>query len=420
MNDSIKLSLLKVIILFICLLFMLFILPYTYSRYESASSTEITTGVAYYILDTVPISENIRLDSLVPSADPYVFNFTISNNDGVNRLETVLSYDLTLRTTTNLPLELELYMNEDFASPYATQLVSEDVVQDEYGTYFRTFSAPTAYFNYFYDETNVYTLVVYFPKEFNSFEYQGILESLELTIDSKQVIDSELIVLDNRVIHLDASSIEGLSNNDAVSVWPDLSGNGNNAIQSTGLNRPVFLENVMNGLPVIRYSGNTHMSILDSPELRVNPEMTIFAVVNLNSRTTGTNNIRTITSKESSWNDRNWWLVHWDNHWVFRQSSTGSENLISDSVSSLEPTIIGISANGDEMKMFIDGIEQSTSISYNSFDTQNSLVGIGRQGDSTNRNWVGDIAEIIIYDSALTDNERQSVESYLGNKWLGW
>ena len=38
---------------------------------------------------------------------------------------------------------------------------------------------------------NDYQLVISFPKEYDSFEYQGIVEGIKIVIESKQVIDED-------------------------------------------------------------------------------------------------------------------------------------------------------------------------------------------------------------------------------------
>lgn len=37
------------------------------------------------------------------------------------------------------------------------------------------------------DEENIYQLVISFPLEYNSYDYQGIVEGIKIIIESKQV-----------------------------------------------------------------------------------------------------------------------------------------------------------------------------------------------------------------------------------------
>ena len=178
----------------LCLTFLIIILniPSTWSKYTSNSSSDVKTDVAFYIVKTDYKTEEILLDEIVPREEPYVYTFEVSNNDGKNRTETNLSYDLSIRTTTNLPLEYELYLNEDYKdSGASTIFTSDNTEQDSDSTYFRNFKTDTKYFSYLYDEKNTYQLVVRFPKDYIDYKYQDIYESIEITIKSKQIVKSD-------------------------------------------------------------------------------------------------------------------------------------------------------------------------------------------------------------------------------------
>jgi hypothetical protein len=127
---------------------------------------------------------NMSLDSLLPGATPYVYNFSISNNDGTNRTDTKLEYDLKIKTTTNLPLDYKLYINGG-----NTNIISSDVIsQDSDGTYFRVMTTDEKNFGFASNETNVYKLVVSFDSKYNNITYQNIMESIEIDVSSKQII----------------------------------------------------------------------------------------------------------------------------------------------------------------------------------------------------------------------------------------
>lgn len=175
--------------LLLIFLMLLIILPMSYSRYESVATSNTNAPVAYYILDAGYQYLNVKIPNLVPSVNPYVYNFTISNNDGTNRAETLLEYDLTVKTTTNLQLDYELYLNESYMNPLSTDIINNtNIVQDEHDTYFKEMTTNTEYFTYQYDETNSYTLLIYFPTTYSSHIYQDIIESIFLIIESKQII----------------------------------------------------------------------------------------------------------------------------------------------------------------------------------------------------------------------------------------
>lgn len=58
------------------------------------------------------------------------------------------------------------------------------------------------------------------------------------------------------VVALMADLLTGLSNNDPVTTWTDFSGNGNSPTQAIADNKPLYIANVLNGLPIIRGDGS--------------------------------------------------------------------------------------------------------------------------------------------------------------------
>ena len=179
----------KIIIMLVLVFILVKIISYTISRYESITSSSADLDAAYYILDEDYQTMNVNLGLLVPRNDPYIYTFVIANNDGTNRTDTNMQYDLTIRTTTNLPLQIELYKNENYNDIGSQSIIDETTIeQDEHLTYFKIFTTPTNYFGYTVNEQNTYNLVVYFPSIYNSINYQDIIENIELQIESKQII----------------------------------------------------------------------------------------------------------------------------------------------------------------------------------------------------------------------------------------
>lgn len=180
----------KLVLLLIGFVVILRIFTLVLSRYESESNSVANVDIAFYLLKEDYKQMSLNLASITPRNDEYVFTFSIGNQDGTKVAETDLEYDLTLRTTTNLPLTYELYMNEeDYTSANAVNIIQENTVsKDDYDTYFRTMTTEkqSLYFNT--PTTNVYKLVVHFPAQYNTENYQDIIEALEIKVEAKQII----------------------------------------------------------------------------------------------------------------------------------------------------------------------------------------------------------------------------------------
>ena len=169
------------------------ILPKVFSRYQSSANSNSDIDVAFYIINAEYQSQNVVLSKLKPSNDPYLVNFTVSNNDGTNRLGVDATYDLKIVTTTNLPLSYELYKNQTYNTNGATNVISSttSIAADEDGTYFKTMVAPSETFSFQSNQTYSYQLVIYFPTEYMSYNYQDIVESIEIVVDSKQILEDD-------------------------------------------------------------------------------------------------------------------------------------------------------------------------------------------------------------------------------------
>ena len=96
-----------------------------------------------------------------------------------------------VRTTTNLPLTFELYRNENHDAAGAVNLFSSPrVVQDEDGAWYNIYE-PEGVYEMLYSEpiTDVYTLVINFPKVYSSnVVYADSIENIEVMIKSKQMV----------------------------------------------------------------------------------------------------------------------------------------------------------------------------------------------------------------------------------------
>ena len=180
----------RLTIAIIILAILLFIVPITYSRFQSTRTPNTEIETAFYIIDSNYETKSVHLDDLVPSDTPYTYNFTVANNNGTDRAETDIEYTIEITSTTNLPLTYALYLNQEYTDEDSTNIIINDTTQpDEYGTYFKKMVTESKKFSHLKDESNSYQMTVVFPKEYEYFEYQGIIEGIIVTVKSKQVIE---------------------------------------------------------------------------------------------------------------------------------------------------------------------------------------------------------------------------------------
>lgn len=178
----------KLIILVLCFLIIARIFVLVLSKYESISNSYANVDIAFYLLKEDFQTMTLNLASILPQNNAYTFEFSIGNQAGEDIAEVDLEYELTLRTTTNLPLTYELYMNQSYTDQGGINIIKENTVNlDEDGTYFRTMTTDKITLKYTEGKTNLYQLVVYFPENYNQENYQDIIELIEINVNGQQV-----------------------------------------------------------------------------------------------------------------------------------------------------------------------------------------------------------------------------------------
>ena len=183
--------LLFVFLLFFFLFLAFYLLRIAYARYEVRSKINSNIDKALYIFEDDKLDFNLEPEGIIPSSEPYVFRFSVSNFMAGKHSDVDLSYELKLRTTTNLPINIAIYRNELPESSGAVNLFqSASVEQDEDGAWYRLYDAGEEFeMDYVDDVTDIYTLVITFPEIYsNDIVYANYIESIEVMLDSKQII----------------------------------------------------------------------------------------------------------------------------------------------------------------------------------------------------------------------------------------
>ncbi len=179
------------VLLFGTLFFAFFLLRVAYSRYEVHSQIYSNIDKALYIFKGEDLNFNLDPDGIVPRNETYTYRFSVSNFDDSNDSDVDLTYSVSIRTTTNLPISVQLYRNELPTAQGATNILSAvRQVQDADNTWYRVYDVPGEYTMLYENRiTDVYTMVISFPAVYKTdLVYADYIENIEVSLKSKQMV----------------------------------------------------------------------------------------------------------------------------------------------------------------------------------------------------------------------------------------
>ncbi len=207
----------------------------------------------------------------------------------------------------------------------------------------------------------------------------------------------------------------------SVSLWQDQSGNGRDAQQGVSTYQPSFLLNGSNFNPTFHYT-NHFLDVPYSSALNGN-DLTVFAVVHQD----GGSSYRSPWTTRDDYPQRGHIMYYEGGRYKYwnGEGSGWSQLLTADTTGAYEILTarsidVSTTVSRIEKKVFLQGTQiGATSTSNFSPNTiQPFRVGKGATEKVEGAYpWSGDISEIIVYANALSDLERNRVESYLAIKY---
>ena len=220
---------------------------------------------------------------------------------------------------------------------------------------------------------------------------------------------NDSIPSDIRKFHLfNLSSIPGLTlwlkadtgvthSDSAVSVWEDQSGNDKNALQTDSTKQPLFIDNALSGKPALKFDGVNDILLVDSSAM----VGSIFVVANWGGGGSTFPEYNGILTEQTGGVSS-----------MLFMGSGGATNLYTGGFFGSNFRVNGI------LSLDLSPLERYNIIyGFSGSPVLFSNFVIGDDRTSGNRYWNGNIAEIIIYDTALTDSLRNLVEQYLRHKY---
>ena len=190
---------------------------------------------------------------------------------------------------------------------------------------------------------------------------------------------------------------------DAVYGWYDKSGNGWRAIQTSGTLKPIYKTGIINGLPVLRFDGSDDYMNLG---LYLERPYTVFLVHV--KKGAGGGNARAVAGSG------NWFMGSGAGYYRhFAGSDYVSNNVLAETVDAPK---LGTARNTGAANGSTYWIDQADITSQpNAIGVCGSMaVGSGPGGGDY---YNGDVAEVLVYDTALSPADRQLVWDYLGPKY---
>ncbi len=210
------------------------------------------------------------------------------------------------------------------------------------------------------------------------------------------------------VLWLKADAITGLSDGDPITTWVDQSGEGNDAT-ATGTTRPSYQTNELNGLPVARFDGVSDVMQIGSPLTLAHP-YTIFYVGKYNS--VDDTQLRRIIASFTV----NWLMGPYQGVWQwYSGDGSGFADPGPDATDGAW-VIHAVRADTASGTHFVwDLITETAPFSAARATPDavgNIALGGGEPADS-------DVAEVVVYDTELSDGDRDAVVAYFREKWAG-
>ena len=216
---------------------------------------------------------------------------------------------------------------------------------------------------------------------------------------------------------LDASQITGLNDGDAVGTWADLSGNGNDATQATGSKKPTFQTNEINARPVVRGDGVDDL-LACSTQVIPNSNCSVFVVLKAVTSGGGTYTERSFGNGDGAGTGGLLLLSgpqSGQDYLVVRNATVGPDIVMSGTIVFGVFYKYSIVMGAANTEAWVNGTSRGTS-TLTSLTSSGNPLQLFCDGNSILCGNV-DIAEFLVYDTALSTANRQLIEAYFAAKY---
>jgi hypothetical protein len=221
------------------------------------------------------------------------------------------------------------------------------------------------------------------------------------------------------VLWLDASDLSTVddgepADNAQIDQWRDKSGLGNHANQESGA-RPRVQLNELNGRATVQFDGNDDkMVIANESRFDFSEQMTAVVVFRIN---TFDKRWQALLSK----GDTTWRIHRNDNsqRMAFSTNDVLPNNLVTsnDPPKNVYQRIL-VDFNRGARRIFLDNTLNVSGEHGDDIDTNDNAVWLGANSGAGGREWEGFVAEVLVFNRALSDQERADLDAWLVRRWF--
>ena len=239
------------------------------------------------------------------------------------------------------------------------------------------------------------------------------------------------------MLWLKADAITGHSDGDDLTAWTDSSGEGHDiTVPPTAARRPHYKTGIINSKAAILFTGSADEYLTTSGingKTKGGVDYTVFLVVKPSDVSSPINQLMFGVSGVSNWqstglgNNSNKIMMGIDNASKFAVYGKDIDSDVSIGTALSDNTAYVLSCVYDDseniMWQFIDGTQSDKETSFESgtnssgHPTMGAILTVGRGGTTYSNEYTGYIAEVVVFDSVLSERNLVDVNHYLGNKY---
>ncbi len=197
-----------------------------------------------------------------------------------------------------------------------------------------------------------------------------------------------------------------------VAVWYDQSGNSVNVLSSNGSAKIISAGsiNMMNGQPTIYFYGSNSTSYLTSATT-VNYSAQTLATVNAVTQNVASTDY--ISGIISTGNSGGWGLCYdptntIKGYWI---DASGSNGALSNELTTDAKIVTGFIGTSINSNIYVNSVLKGTKVYQNYANGATDKINIGIRGDMTNRQFNGNISEVLLFPKNLTSAEQAALEA---------